>query len=97
MVEAEYIAIVGVVIGVLLRTILPYLKKVKESGEVQISFEAKYAATLVISVIVTVITAIEALASMPSLAAANVCALFFGALAFGYAFHSTLNLIPEAA
>jgi uncharacterized protein YacL len=90
--------VLGIIVGVIIRTALPYLKKI-QAGEIQ-SFDPKYIATAIIAIIVGIFVGLEAFSTfIPPVASETwqgIVTVFLAAFTFAYAFQSGLNLVPES-
>ena len=97
----QILALIGVIVGVILRAYYPWLKAkaVAEKAGEKISFKPAYMASAIISLLVTALTAIYAIAAftMPEATDVQSYAFFvtFG-ISYGYAFTSVLNLPVDA-
>jgi heme/copper-type cytochrome/quinol oxidase subunit 3 len=97
---ATIVAMIGVVLGVLLRAYFPYLKAMKEAEQAgeEISFKPKYVASTLFSLLVTSISVLYALAAfqVPEVTSAQgmIFLLTFG-LSYGYAFTGGINLVLD--
>jgi len=96
MADPQVIVALAVFLGVIVRVVFPYLKKVKETNEVDLTFAPKYVATAIIGIIFVMITGLGAIASMPALGDVGGVELFIGAFTYAFAFQSGINKIAEA-
>jgi len=90
--DTTTIAYIGVFVGVFLRTLLPYIRKLKEAQgkNEELGFDVKYVATAVFSFIVSFIVASLI---FPSFVVPDVLDLyiFLQAFAFGWATNDVIN------
>ncbi|GAG49161.1 unnamed protein product [marine sediment metagenome] len=86
----EYVAIIGIFIGVLIRTILPYLKKISAGEDIKFNF--KYVATALVLVITAGITTLIIFPSF-SIPEGTAFAVFIVALLSGWGANDVLNRI----
>lgn len=97
MLDTQTIVYIAVFIGVLTRTLIPYLRKLKEAQEEgkTISFDVKYIYTAIVAVVTSVITAnVLIMVIPPELLANNGVKLFM--FIFGWSFqHSSNDVFNE--
>lgn len=90
--DSTTVAFLGVFIGVLLRTLLPYIRKLKEAKETntQLLFDVKYAYTAIVSLF---ITCVVTLLVFPAFTIPDVALLylFCSAFAWGWATNDLVN------
>jgi len=95
--NTELVLAVAVFLGCIVRVMLPYLRKAKETGATGLKFETKYIASALIAIIITIWTVVEAVGAMPTMAAdAPLALLISTGLVYGYAFQSFANKIAES-
>jgi ABC-type Fe3+-siderophore transport system permease subunit len=83
----QAIAFIGTFLGVLFRTILPYLQKLKEDPD--LTFDRKYLVTLAISFVESAVTTMLLFLSLPSEILSTATSGFFVLLAtFAWAYTS---------
>jgi hypothetical protein len=97
---ATLIAVAGVLVGVLLRALIPFLKKASQAEQAgqKISFAPKYIATTLLAVIIGAFTAIQALSLITIPEATDwqeLLTVFTFAASYGVAFQTTLNFLAE--
>ena len=88
------IAYIGVFVGVLLRTLLPYIRKLKDAEEKkeEFSFDMKYVGTALFAVIVSFITATLIFPAF-TIPEDLLGYIFITAFGFGYASNDLINEI----
>jgi uncharacterized Tic20 family protein len=96
-IDTQLLLWVAVFLGVLTRTIIPYLRKLREAQAVNktLTFDVKFAITAFIAVVTSLVTANMLIASIPSelLETTGVQVFLF---IFGWAFqHSSNDLFNE--
>jgi hypothetical protein len=94
------LVIAGVLVGVLLRSLLPYLKKASEMEKAgqKISFAPKYIATTLLSLIGAAFTALQVISiiDIPEVEGVqSIASVFIAAVVYAFAFQSTLNVVAE--
>lgn len=95
------VVIIAVLVGVLLRTLLPFLKKASElekAGQ-KISFAPKYIATSLLALIIGVFTALQVMSiiDIPDVEDwQDMITVFIMSATYAFAFQSTLNIIADA-
>lgn len=90
----DTIAFIGVFLGVLYRTVIPYLSKLKEDPD--ITFDKKYIVTLVISFLESIVVAMLIFESLPTAITTSVTAslaIFLASFAWGYTSNDIANTI----
>jgi hypothetical protein len=93
----QVVIALGLFFGSMLRTTLPYLKKLKkaELGGKKLDFAPKYYGTAAISVIGSIFVVVEGFTmfnlTYPELTVGSVLAIVPTAIMFGYSFNSMLN------
>jgi uncharacterized Tic20 family protein len=98
---AAIVAILGVILGVFIKTYYPWLKKKSEAEQAgeQVSFKPKYLVTALVSLLVTSIVALYAVAAwqMPDVSTVEgLIGLFTAGMSYGYAFNAVINLPLDA-
>ncbi len=86
------IAYIGVFVGVLMRTLLPYARKLKEAegDNKQLAFDIKYVGTAIFAVIVSFITATLIFPTF-TIPEDLLGYIFITAFGFGYASNDIIN------
>lgn len=96
----ETVVVIGIIIGIILRTVLPYLKAVKQAKAKNepISFDAWYGGSAIVAILLGALVAMEAIAIVPIpevISWQGWISAFLGAVTYGYAFNATLNLFVD--
>lgn len=88
------IAYIGVFVGILLRTLLPYIRKLKdaEKKNEQLTFELKYVGTAIFALIVSFVVSALIFPTFPIPDTYNVY-IFLQSFTFGYASNDLINEI----
>ncbi len=90
--DAITIAYIGVFVGVLLRTLLPYIRKLKEAegAEKQLSFDIKYVGTAIFAMIVSFVVSTLIFPTFEIPETYNIY-IFGQSFAFGWASNDLIN------
>lgn len=90
--DAVTIAYIGVFVGVLLRTLLPYIRKLKEAeGDTkQLAFDIKYVGTAIFAMIISFVVSALIFPTFEIPETYNVY-IFLQSFTFGYASNDLIN------
>lgn len=87
---AYMIALIGIAIGVVLRTYAPYLKKLAE-GKEELKFDKKYLWTAIAAFVIALLSAMDIIARFDYSAVESLLALFGLAVLYGTLWNSAIN------